>query len=242
MEQSKQITEAVGRNRRLAQAKPCNGSSKTHAAAIVDEARTMKNHGIAAVINTAPGTRQVRQILCRNIGHARREFAKDMTPTAHITQTQHSMTFHTPAPGQLPYASDDALISLMAIENAVDQAPTPSIVACRGSEGRNDDTSTLMRGPGDPVHEGIGVARFGNDCTTVASIVLGRHLTDLTLSLASDIMTAGATAAAVMQRATLTPRALTEVGIGAGVTRRTHQLGTPNTTPMKGTKTPNHPP
>ena len=153
-------------------------------------------------------------------------------------QTQ-KRTSQTTAPGLLPSADEDTYDPLMAIETAVDQTPLQSIVACRETEERNDEPSCKMHRLGKPVHEGLGVARFGND-KTVASIRRGHHLTDLKLSPKSDIMTIVATSMHMMRRNNV--NAITSVddaGIGASVTTRTHRLATPNPANTNGGKPPN---
>lgn len=128
--------------------------------------------------------------------------------------------------GQFPSADDDALIPLMAIENAVYRYQ---------NQNNNDNDIEKRNAENMQTYMGLDVARFGND-NTVACIRRGNQVTDLKTFPKSDIMTTTGTAINMMRENNVDTIFIDEVGIGAGIIDRMHELGIKNSIGINGGK------
>ena len=114
--------------------------------------------------------------------------------------------------GEFPSESEDTLISLKTIENAVEAKDPVTDV--------ND---------GEPVELGVDVARFGSD-RTVICVRQGDRVIDMASYTKKDTMeTAGLVKAAVERYSPACVR-VDVIGVGAGVVDRLTELGVPGVT------------
>ncbi len=120
-----------------------------------------------------------------------------------------SATYQVRVLGDFPATATDTLIHLTQIEAAVNRT--------------FDDDDDASEAPRPPAVMGLDVARFGDD-RSVACIRRGATIIDLVTMPARDIMTTTGHALDLARRHAVCQINVDEVGIGAGVLDRMHEL------------------
>ncbi|MCI0775808.1 MAG: hypothetical protein J4N97_08775, partial [Chloroflexi bacterium] len=123
--------------------------------------------------------------------------------------------------GEFPTQSSDTLIPLTEIEAAIGDQPGPAPVHRAPSQRGRDRTP--LPDPTQPIQIGVDVARFGTD-RTVICVRQGNHVIALDQHQKLDTMrTTGLVVKAISEYNPKHVR-IDEIGIGAGVVDRLHEL------------------